>query len=210
MNKTIRAKAIFERFAQASPQPKTELIYQTPFELLVAVMLSAQATDKMVNKITSHLFKVANTPEAILNLGEDKLKDYICSINYYPTKAKHIIKTCEKLVCEHQGQVPSTRVDLEALPGIGRKTANIILNIIFGAPEIAVDTHIFRVCNRTGLSPGKTPKAVEENLLKVVPSPYLHDAHHWLVLHGRYICKARQPLCQNCLIRDLCQWQQKS
>lgn len=206
----IQAHTIFERFSQANPKPTTELIYHTSFELLMAVMLSAQATDRMVNKVTKNLFEVANTPQAMLALGEDQLKEYICSINFYPTKARHIIKTCEKLLHNYQGNIPSNRRDLEALPGVGRKTANIILNIIFEKPEIAVDTHIFRVSNRTGLAAGKTPQAVEQKLLKVIPPMYLQDAHHWLVLHGRYVCKARQPLCGSCLLRDLCQFPAKS
>lgn len=205
MNK-VKVEAIFKRFCEANPSPTTELIYHSPFELLVAVMLSAQATDKSVNKVTGNLFKMANTPASLLDLGEENLKQTIKTINFYPTKAKNLIKTSRILIAKHQGNIPKDRLSLEALPGVGRKTANVILNIVFGKAEIAVDTHIFRVCNRTGLAPGKTPKLVEKALSEIVPEQYKHHAHHWLVLHGRYICKARKPLCENCLIRDLCQF----
>ena len=200
-----RSQTIFQRFYIANPSPTTELIYHSPFELLIAVMLSAQATDKSVNRATEGLFKVANTPQAFLTLGETRLKTYIQSVNLYPTKARHIIRTCVILIEQYQSQVPNNRVNLEALPGVGRKTANVILNTIFGQPVIAVDTHIFRVCNRTGLAPGKTPQAVEKSLMQVVPIHYRQHAHHWLVLHGRYICTARYPACDRCLIKDLCE-----
>jgi endonuclease-3 len=195
---------LFSRLQAANPNPKTELVYQSPFELLIAVMLSAQATDKAVNKVTASLFKRANTPQAILALGEAGLKAEIRTIGLYNNKASHILKTCERLLVQYDGVVPQTRADLESLPGVGRKTANVILNCAFGEPTIAVDTHIFRVANRTGLAPGKTPRIVEEQLLAVVPEPFRHHAHHWLILHGRYICTARQPACVTCLIRDLC------
>jgi endonuclease III len=197
-------KAIFQSLSQQNPNPTTELIYRSPFELLVAVMLSAQATDKGVNKATHSLFQVANTPQTILDLGEIKLKQYLQSINYYPTKARHILQTCALLIARHEGQVPNNRVDLEALPGVGRKTANVMLNVAFGYFEVAVDTHIFRVCNRTGLAVGSTPRAVEQVLRRCIPTPYQRHAHHWLVLHGRYTCKARRPLCETCLIQKFC------
>lgn len=203
-HKLTKSQAIFQRFQAAHPSPTTELIYHSPFELLVAVILSAQATDKSVNYATKRLFAVANTPQALLTLGELHLKTYIQSINLYPTKAKRIIQTCALLIERHQAQVPSDRASLEDLPGVGRKTANVILNTIFGQPVIAVDTHIFRVCNRTGLAPGKTPQAVEKRLMEIVPAVYQRQAHHWLVLHGRYICRARNPSCSNCLIREFC------
>jgi endonuclease III len=205
-----KRRAIFARLRAANPHPRTELIYQTPFELLVAVMLSAQATDKSVNKATAMLFRAANTPPAILALGPEGLSPYIKSIGLFNTKAKNIIATCQLLLERHGGEVPASREDLERLPGVGRKTANVILNTAFGEPAIAVDTHIFRVANRTGLAPGKTVRAVEERLLKVVPPEFLRDAHHWLILHGRYICKARTPACPACTIADLCEYRHKT
>jgi endonuclease-3 len=208
MNKRNR-EIFFERLAAADPNPTTELEYSTPFELLVAVILSAQATDVGVNKATRRLFADANTPEAILALGEDGLKDYIKTIGLYNSKAKNIIRTCRDLVEKHDGVVPDDRAELEALAGVGRKTANVVLNTAFGQPTMAVDTHIFRVANRTGLAPGKTPLAVEKALLKRVPEAYLKDAHHWLILHGRYVCKARTPLCGQCPVYDLCRCRQK-
>lgn len=209
MNPSIRAE-IFRRFKKNTPNPTTELNYRSPFELLVAVTLSAQATDKSVNKATDKLFKVANTPEEILTLGENGLKSYIKSIGLFNSKAKHIFKMCEMLVKLHQSQVPIQRSDLEALPGVGRKTANVILNTAFGEPTIAVDTHIFRVSNRTRLAPGKTVLEVEKKLLKVVPPAYKPDAHHWLILHGRYTCIARKPRCSSCIIEDLCEYKHKT
>ncbi len=204
-----KRRAIFERLRQANPRPTTELNYHSPFELLIAVILSAQATDKGVNKATEKLFRVANTPAAILKLGEEGLKHYIKTIGLYNTKAKNIIRTCETLVRQYNGRVPDRRSALEALPGVGRKTANVILNTAFGQPTIAVDTHIFRVCNRTGLAPGKTVLEVEKKLLKVVPEEFKHDAHHWLILHGRYTCVARKPRCGSCIIEDLCEYDSK-
>ncbi len=195
---------LFQRWQAANPEPTTELRFNSPFELLIAVMLSAQATDVSVNKATARLFAVANTPKAILDLGEDGLKAYIRTIGLFNSKARHIIQTCELLLQHHAGQVPQERAALEALPGVGRKTANVILNTAFGHPTIAVDTHIFRVANRTGLAPGKTPLAVEQRLLAVVPEAYRQQAHHWLILHGRYVCTARKPQCARCMIRDLC------
>jgi len=195
---------IFKRFAAKSPHPTTELTYHSHFELLVAVMLSAQATDVSVNKATAVLFPVANTPEAIVALGVDALKTYIKSIGLYHTKAENVVKMAEILLEKHAGHVPQTREALEALPGVGRKTANVVLNTAFGQPTIAVDTHIFRVANRLHLSQGKTPLAVEQDLLKCIPEAYRHDAHHWLILHGRYICVARKPKCNECLLADLC------
>jgi len=209
MNTQKRIK-IFKRFQKQNPHPTTELVYHSPFELLIAVILSAQATDKSVNKATEKLFKIANTPEKIFNLGEMKLKEYINTINLYPTKAKNIIKTCQILIEQHHSQVPHNREALEALHGVGRKTANVILNTAFGEPTIAVDTHIFRVANRTKLACGNSPAAVEKELLKVVPKEFQHDAHHWLILHGRYTCVARKPLCQMCIIRDLCEYPDKT
>ena len=194
----------FRRFRDANPQPTTELEYDSTFELLVAVILSAQATDKGVNKATRRLFPVANTPAAILALGEDGLKDYIKTIGLYNTKAVNILKTCQILLDEHGGAVPADRAALEKLPGVGRKTANVILNTAFRQPVMAVDTHIFRVANRTGIAPGKTVLAVEKGLMARVPPAYLLDAHHWLILHGRYVCIARKPRCGACLISDLC------
>jgi endonuclease-3 len=201
---------IFKRLKQANPTPRTELIYASPFELLVSVILSAQATDKGVNKATAHLYRSANTPAAILKLGVSGLSSYIKSIGLYNAKAKNIIATCQALIERHGGQVPQTRDELEALPGVGRKTASVILNTAFGQPEIAVDTHIFRVANRTGLAPGKTVRIVEDKLAKFVPPEYRQDAHHWLILHGRYVCKARIPDCPNCIIIDLCEYRRKT
>ena len=204
-----KRREIFTRFRAANPHPTTELEYSTPFELLVAVMLSAQATDVSVNHATRQLFPVAGTPQAILALGEKKLSAYIQRIGLYKTKARHVMQTCRLLVERHGGAVPQTREDLEALPGVGRKTANVILNTAFGQPVIAVDTHVFRVANRIGLAPGKTVLEVENKLLKVVPDEFKHDAHHWLILHGRYVCQARKPKCGACIIRDLCEYKEK-
>ena len=201
---------IFARFQAANPHPTTELVYRTPFELLIAVILSAQATDKGVNLATKELFKVANTPAKILALEISGLEQYIQSIGLYHSKAKHIIATCRILIDEHHGEVPETREALEKLPGVGRKTANVMLNTAFGQPTIAVDTHIFRVANRTGLAPGKNVVEVEKKLLKYVATPFLHDAHHWLILHGRYVCKARKPDCPRCMIVDLCEFKHKT
>ncbi|MGH8112872.1 MAG: endonuclease III [Rhodanobacteraceae bacterium] len=201
---------LFRRLRELDPNPTTELKYQTPFELLVAVILSAQATDTGVNKATRRLFPVANTPAKILALGEGGLKRYIATIGLYNAKAKNILATCALLQQRHGGEVPDNREALEALPGVGRKTANVILNVVFGEPTIAVDTHIFRVCNRTGLARGRTPRAVEDKLLKVVPAEYRRGAHHWLILHGRYVCTARKPKCPVCPIRDLCAWKHKT
>jgi endonuclease-3 len=198
-----KRRAIFERLRSANPAPRTELNYQSPFELLVAVILSAQATDKSVNKATTALFRAANTPAATLALGVEGLSPYIKSIGLYNNKAKNIIATCGQLLERHAGKVPSTRQELEQLPGVGRKTANVILNTAFGEATMAVDTHIFRVANRTGLARGKTVRAVEEKLLNFVPAEFLQDAHHWLILHGRYVCMARIPACPSCPIADL-------
>jgi endonuclease-3 len=198
--------AIFQRLSAQNPKPQTELNYHSTFELLIAVILSAQATDKSVNRATKTLFAIANTPEEIVSLGLKNLKEQIKSIGLYNTKAKNILKSCEILINEHQGKVPEQRALLEKLPGVGRKTANVVLNTAFNQPTIAVDTHIFRVCNRTGLAPGKTPLAVEKSLLKTTPKPYLKNAHHWLVLHGRYTCLARKPKCPECIIHDLCDY----
>ena len=203
-------RELFSRLAELDPDPKTELVYSSPFELLVAVILSAQATDVGVNKATKRLFPVANTPAAILALGEDGLKRYISSIGLYNAKAANVIAMCRQLLELHDGQVPRTREALESLPGVGRKTANVVLNTAFGEATIAVDTHIFRVSNRTGLAPGKTVRQVEDKLLKVVPADYLQGAHHWLILHGRYTCKARKPECWRCPIRDLCRYPDKT
>jgi len=205
-----KRRAIFARLRAANPAPRTELNYQSPFELLMAVILSAQATDKSVNKATAALFRVANTPAALLALGVDGLSPYIKSIGLYNSKAKNIIAACRLLLERHGGAVPSSREELEKLPGVGRKTANVILNTAFGEVTIAVDTHIFRVANRTGLAPGKTVRIVEEKLLKSVPPEYLQDAHHWLILHGRYVCKARNPACPTCRMEDLCEYRHKS
>jgi endonuclease-3 len=208
--KPAERRELFARLAELNPKPTTELEYSTPFELLVAVTLSAQATDVGVNKATRKLFPVANTPEAILALGEDGLKKFISTIGLFNAKAANVIAACRMLVERHGGEVPRDRESLEALPGVGRKTANVVLNTAFGEPTIAVDTHIFRVANRTGLAPGKTVRAVEDKLMKAVPPEYRLDAHHWLILHGRYVCKARKPDCPNCIIRDLCRYKQKT
>ena len=202
--------AIFSRLRELNPHPTTELEYSTPFELLAAVLLSAQATDRSVNEAIRRLFPIANTPEKILALGEAKLKQFISSIGLFNAKAANVIATCKRLVENHGGEVPRDRESLEALPGVGRKTANVVLNTAFGEPTIAVDTHIFRVANRTGLAPGKTVRAVEDKLLKNVPAEYRLDAHHWLILHGRYVCKARKPDCPQCVIRDLCRFKDKT
>lgn len=209
MNNAKR-RALYERLREGNPSPTTELHYSNPFELLVAVILSAQATDVGVNKAIDKLFPVANTPDAILKLGEAGLKRYIKTIGLYNAKAKNIIKTCKILLEEHDGEVPQDREALEALPGVGRKTANVVLNTAFGVPTIAVDTHIFRVANRTGLAPGKTPLAVEKRLLKVTPDEFKLDAHHWLILHGRYVCKARTPDCPSCPVIELCDYKNKT
>ncbi len=201
---------IFERLRAANPEPRTELRYETPFELLVAVILSAQATDKSVNIATQVLFPHANTPQALLALGEPGLTSYIKTIGLFRSKAKHIIETCRLLIEHHGAEVPQSREALEALPGVGRKTANVILNTAFGHPAIAVDTHIFRVSNRTGLAPGKDVRAVEDRLMRLVPEPFRLNAHHWLILHGRYACRARKPDCPACLIRDLCEYRHKT
>jgi len=203
-------RELFARLKELNPRPTTELEYSTPFELLVAVTLSAQATDVGVNKATRKLFPVANTPQAILALGEDGLKKYISTIGLFNAKAANVVAACRILVEKHGGEVPRDRESLEALPGVGRKTANVVLNTAFGEPTIAVDTHIFRVSNRTGLAPGKTVRAVEDKLLKAVPAEYRLDAHHWLILHGRYVCKARKPDCPQCVIRDLCRFKDKT
>jgi endonuclease-3 len=205
-----RRREIFQRLQAENPHPTTELAHRSAFELLIAVMLSAQATDKSVNIATATLFPVANTPEGMLTLGEDKLKQHIRSIGLYPTKAKNVIATCQILLDKHAGEVPHDRASLEALPGVGRKTANVILNTAFGEPTIAVDTHIFRVANRTGLAPGKSVHEVETKLLRHVPAEFKLDAHHWLILHGRYVCKARKPECAACVIRDLCDYKEKT
>lgn len=209
MNKQKRTE-IFRRLQAANPKPTTELRYHSPFELLVSVVLSAQATDVSVNKATAKLFAVANTPAAILKLGERGLKQYIKTIGLFNSKAKNIIATCRLLLENHGGAVPHTRAELEALPGVGRKTANVILNTAFGEPTIAVDTHIFRVANRIGIAPGKTPLEVEKRLLRLVPDEFKQDAHHWLILHGRYVCKARKPDCPTCQIADLCEYRHKT
>jgi endonuclease-3 len=201
---------IFRRLREANPHPTTELEYTTPFELLIAVLLSAQATDVGVNKATRKLYPVANTPQAMLDLGLDELMGYIQTIGLYKTKAKNVLATCRILIDQHGGEVPRDRASLEALPGVGRKTANVVLNTAFGEPTMAVDTHIFRVSNRTGLAPGKNVDIVEQKLLKFVPKEFLQDAHHWLILHGRYTCVARTPKCWNCIIADLCDFKQKT
>jgi endonuclease-3 len=201
---------MFVRFRAANPKPETELEYSSPFELLISVLLSAQATDVGVNKAMRKLYPVANTPAAILALGEEELKTYIQTIGLYKTKAKNVIATCRILQEQHGGEVPRDRASLEALPGVGRKTANVVMNTAFGEPTMAVDTHIFRVSNRTGLAPGKNVDIVEQKLLKFVPKEFLHDAHHWLILHGRYTCKARKPECWNCMQRDLCDYRAKT
>ncbi len=201
---------IFSRLKTANPYPTTELVYKTPFELLVAVILSAQATDRSVNQATKILFLKANTPKKILALGETRLRGFIKSIGLYKTKAKNILETCRLLIQNHNGNVPQTRDELETLPGVGHKTANVILNTAFGEPTIAVDTHIYRVANRTGLAAGKNVSEVEIKLLKFVPKEFHHDAHHWLILHGRYVCKARKPKCARCIIEDLCDFTNKT
>jgi len=208
MNKEKR-QLIFERLRRDNPKPRTELNFNTPFELLISVILSAQATDKSVNKATARLYPIANTAQAILKLGEDGLREHINSIGLFNSKAKNIIKTCRQLIDKHQGQVPTARIDLEALPGVGRKTANVVLNTAFGQPTMAVDTHIFRVSNRTRIAPGKTPLAVEKRLVRLIPGEFMQDAHHWLILHGRYTCIARKPRCGSCLIEDLCEYPDK-
>jgi len=208
MNKAKR-REIFERLRAANPAPTTELVYRTPFELLVAVILSAQATDRSVNLATARLFAVADTPAAMLALGEDGLKEHIRTIGLFNSKAKNVLETCRLLIERHEGAVPRDRQALEALPGVGRKTANVVLNTAFGAPTMAVDTHIFRVANRTGLAKGRTPLAVEKGLLRHVPPEFLKDAHHWLILHGRYVCQARRPRCDACAIADLCDLRSK-
>ncbi|MFU2047463.1 endonuclease III [Avibacterium gallinarum] len=209
MNKQKRIE-ILTRLRDQNPYPTTELNYNSPFELLIAVILSAQATDKGVNKATAKLFPVANTPQAILDLGLDGLKSYIKTIGLFNSKAENIIKTCRDLIKKHNGEIPQTREELEALAGVGRKTANVVLNTAFGQPTIAVDTHIFRVCNRTNFAPGKTVLQVEEKLLKVVPAEFKVDVHHWLILHGRYTCIARKPRCGSCIIEDLCEYKDKT
>ena len=209
MNRGKRIE-IFQRLQQENPEPRTELNYTSPFELLIAVILSAQATDVGVNKATAKLYPVANTPQAILELGIDGLKTYIRTIGLFNTKAENIIKTCDLLVQQHAGQVPESRQELEALPGVGRKTANVVLNTAFGEPTIAVDTHIFRVANRTGIAIGKTVREVEDRLQRLVPEEYKQDAHHWLILHGRYTCIARNPRCGSCIIYDLCEYRAKT
>ena len=208
MNKQKRTE-IFSRWREINPKPTTELEFSSPFELLVAVTLSAQSTDVGVNKATRRLFPVANTPEAILSLGEEGLKDYIKTIGLYNSKAKHIIQACQILVEKFNSPVPDNRTDLESLPGVGRKTANVVLNTAFGQPTMAVDTHIYRVSNRTKIAPGKNVLEVEKRLLRLVPKEFLVDAHHWLILHGRYVCKARKPLCHECVIVDLCEYNKK-
>lgn len=203
-------KAIYRRLQAANPEPTTELLYETPFELLVAVMLSAHTTDKAVNVATRKLFPIANTPEAIVKLGEEGAKPYLKTVGLYNTKTKNLIGLCKQLIELHGGQVPANREALEALPGVGRKTASVVLNTVFGHTEIAVDTHIFRVANRTGLAPGKTPLAVEEGLVRNTPDEFKLNAHHWLLLHGRYVCTARLPACPKCIIKDLCEYPDKT
>jgi endonuclease-3 len=201
---------IFERFRAANPHPKTELVYRTPYELLVAVVLSAQATDKSVNLATAKLFPVANTPAKMAALGEERLKEYIKTIGLFRTKAKNVIQLSRMLLQNFKGEIPQNREDLESLPGVGRKTANVVLNTAFGEPTMAVDTHIFRLANRTGLGPGKDPLEVEQKLVKFTPPEFMQHAHHWLILHGRYVCVARKPKCPECLIRDLCDFKGKT
>ena len=209
MNQNKR-REMFTRLRAANPSPTTELAFRSPFELLIAVILSAQATDRSVNKATMGLFAEADSPQAMLALGEEGVKAHIRTIGLFNTKAKNIVATCRILADRYNGDVPRTRSDLEKLPGVGRKTANVVLNTAFGEPTMAVDTHIFRVANRTGLAPGKTPLAVEKKLLAVVPKEFLRDAHHWLILHGRYVCTARKPRCGACLIEDLCDFKEKT
>mgnify|MGYP000258752308 CR=1 FL=1 len=201
---------LYRRLAQLNPNPRSELEYSSPFELLVSVVLSAQATDVGVNRATARLYPVANTPRAILDLGEDKLRDYIKTIGLYQTKARNVIALCRILLEQHGGEVPREREALEALPGVGRKTANVVLNVAFGEPTIAVDTHIFRIANRTGLAPGTSPDKISARLEKITPEPYRLHAHHWLILHGRYVCKARTPECWRCVIADLCRYKHKT
>lgn len=203
-------REIFKRFQTANPHPTSELAYTTPFELLIAVILSAQATDISVNKATRRLYMVANTPRAIRDLGVDGLIPFIQSIGLYRTKAKNVVETCRLLLAEHAGEVPRSREALQTLPGVGRKTANVVLNTAFGQPAIAVDTHIFRVSNRIGIAPGKNVDIVEHQLTKLIPAEFQHDAHHWLILHGRYTCTARNPQCWNCMIADLCEYNSKT
>ncbi|MCG7658058.1 endonuclease III [Wielerella bovis] len=205
MNKQIRTE-MFTRWREANPNPTTELNFSSPFELLIAVLLSAQATDVGVNKATAKLFPIANTPQAMLDLGLEGIMEYTKTIGLYKTKSKHIIETCQILIAKHNGEVPQTREELEALSGVGRKTANVVLNTAFGQPVMAVDTHIFRVGNRTGLARGKNVREVEDKLMKNIPKEFLMNAHHWLILHGRYTCKAQKPQCQTCLINDLCEY----
>ena len=209
MNKHIRQE-IFERFRAANPHPTTELNFSSPFELLIAVLLSAQATDVGVNKATAKLFPVANTPQAMFHLGLDGIMEYTQTIGLYKTKSKHIMQTCRILLEQHGGEVPEDRAALEALPGVGRKTANVVLNTAFGWPVMAVDTHIFRVSNRTKIAPGKDVREVEDKLMRFIPKEFLMDAHHWLILHGRYTCKALKPQCEQCIINDLCEWKAKN
>lgn len=209
MNKQKRTE-IYTRLRKNIPDPETELTYRSPFELLISVILSAQATDVSVNKATALLYPVANTPQAFLDLGEARLKEFIKTIGLFNSKAKNIIETCRRLIEQHEGQVPTTREELQALPGVGRKTASVVLNTAFGEPTIAVDTHIFRVSNRTGLAKGKTPLEVEMRLTKLTPDEFRQNAHHWLILHGRYTCKARKPECPNCVINDLCEYRKKT
>lgn len=205
----VKRREIFLRLQQQNPHPTTELEFHSPFELLIAVLLSAQATDISVNAATRQLYPVANTPQQMLDLGEEKVRRYVQRIGLYKTKAKHIIQTCKILLQNHNGEVPQTRAALEALPGVGRKTANVVLNTAFGQPTIAVDTHIFRVSNRTGIAPGKDVLEVEHKLIKFIPEEFKQDAHHWLILHGRYICQARKPKCGQCLIENLCEYKKK-
>ncbi len=209
MNRDKRIR-IFSRLRDQNPHPTTELEYSSPFELLVAVLLSAQATDRSVNLATRKLFAAARTPQAILSLGEEGVCEFIRTIGLFRSKARHLIQTCALLIEHHGGQVPTDREALESLPGVGRKTANVVLNTAFGQPTIAVDTHIFRVSNRTGIAPGRTPLAVEDRLMRLVPEDFRQDAHHWLILHGRYVCKARKPECWRCLIRDDCEFRRKT
>jgi endonuclease-3 len=204
------AETFFSRLKAHCPNPKTELVYRNPYTLLVAVVLSAQATDKGVNKATESLFKIADTSAKMVALGEKGLTEYIQTIGLYRNKAKNVIALSEVLIAEHRGQVPENREALEALPGVGRKTANVVLNVAFGEPTIAIDTHIFRVANRTALAPGKNPREVEDGLEKIVPAAYLQHAHHWLILHGRYVCVARTPKCPDCIVRDLCRFREKT
>lgn len=208
--KKEQIERFFATLQAANPRPVTELEYTSPFELLTAVLLSAQATDVGVNKATRRLFPIANTPQQMLELGLEGLEEQIRTIGLYHSKARHLLQTCQILLDRHGGQVPRTREELEQLPGVGRKTANVVLNVAFGEPTMAVDTHIFRLGNRTGLAPGKTPLEVEQKLLKRIPAQYLHDAHHWLILHGRYVCTARKPHCDRCAVADCCDYQDKT